>query len=101
MVHCPREGVPTVSLSLSPDLHMHLFGGLVVQSVFLSNGPDTCTCECCTTWDDDGCMVIGLSFRKFCMAGEYIDNLSQYGLWRKYVALEMYCLPLHFISQSQ
>jgi len=52
MVHCPGEGVPTVSLSLSPDLHVHLFGGLVVWSVFLSNGPDTCTCECCATWDD-------------------------------------------------
>jgi len=35
------------------------------------------------------------------MAGEYMDNLSRYGLWQKYVALEMYRLPLHFISQSQ
>jgi len=101
MVHCPGEDVPTASLSLSSDLHVRLFGGPVVWSVFLSNGPDTCTHEYCTTWDDNGCTVIGLSFRKFCMAGEYMDNLSWYGLWWKYVALEMYCLPLHFISQLQ
>jgi len=69
--------------------------------VFLSDCPATCMCELCATHDDDGCAVIGLSFKKSYMAGVYMDNQSRYFLWQKWDALEMYCLPLHLISQLQ